>query len=157
MLQLPRSESYDEHLLFEGAMRALQKEASRLNLQHPSSWKVKLTVRPHPCSIHWRTRNIQAEEDDLPRPPASTHMGTTQLSCTGPTSILLQSAVAQVASDSTTCPGRLLFDTGSQRSFITERCRTSCDSRDRGRKSWMWPCSVPGRARDTNMTSRRLW
>ena len=56
MLQLPRSESYDEHLLFEGAMRALQKEASRLNLQHPSSWKVKLTVRPHPCSIHWRTQ-----------------------------------------------------------------------------------------------------
>ena len=46
-------------------------------------------------------------------------MGTTQSSSTGKT-IRLQSALATIASETKNQQGRVLFDTGSQRSFVTK-------------------------------------
>ena len=98
-----------------------KKRCSRCNGKHHSALCKSTGIDGHKSSgtipTEENTSRRDPEKEDSTVPEGSTLVGSTH---TSQDTILLQSAVVDVAAGSRSCQARLLFDSGSQRTFISQ-------------------------------------
>ena len=99
----------------------LKKRCSRCNGKHHSVLCKSTGIDGHKSSgtipTEENTSRRDPEKEDSTVPEGSTLVGSTH---TSQDTILLQSALVDVAAGSRSCQARLLFDSGSQRTFISQ-------------------------------------
>lgn len=97
------------------------KRCSRCNGKHHSALCKSTGIDGHKSSgtipTEENTSRRDPEKEDSTVPEGSTLVGSTH---TSQDTILLQSALVDVAAGSRSCQARLLFDSGSQRTFISQ-------------------------------------
>ena len=98
-----------------------KKRCSRCNGKHHSALCKSTVIDVHKSSgtipTEVNTSRRDPEKEDSTVPEGSTLVGSTH---TSQDTILLQSALVDVAAGSRSCQARLLFDSGSQRTFISQ-------------------------------------
>ena len=98
-----------------------KKRCSRCNGKHHLALCKSTGIDEHKSSgtdpTEENTSKRNPEEEDSTIPEGSTLVGSTH---TSQDTILLQSALVDVAAGSRSCQARLLFDSGSQRTFISQ-------------------------------------